>query len=56
MDGELENYCLYIFKFFNYSEEITLLTSVLFGLTSAIIPLLVLMIFYLFKIKPTQQR
>ena len=54
--GVRELLFIYFFKFFNYSEEITLLTSVLFGLTSAIIPLLVLMIFYLFKIKPTQRR
>ena len=53
--GVRELLFIYFFRFFNYSEEITLLTSVLFGLTSAIIPLLVLTIFYLLKIKTTQQ-
>ena len=48
--GVRELLFIYFFKFFNYSEEITLLTSVLFGLTSAIIPLLVLSIFYCLKI------
>ena len=52
--GVRELLFIYFFRFFNYSEEITLLTSVLFGLTSAIIPLLVLTIFYLLKIKPNQ--
>lgn len=52
--GVRELLFIYFFRYFNYSEEITLLTSVLFGLTSAIIPLLVLTIFYLLKIKPNQ--
>lgn len=48
--GVRELLFIYFFKFFNYSEEITLLTSILFGLTSAITPLLVLSIFFCFKI------
>tara|TARA_B100000579_G_C22848758_1_gene866009 strand:+ start:4830 stop:5762 length:933 start_codon:yes stop_codon:yes gene_type:complete len=47
--GVRELLFIYFFKFFNYSEEITLLTSILFGLTSAVIPLIVLLIFYSFK-------
>lgn len=48
--GVRELLFIYFFNFFNYSEETTFIASILFGLVSAIIPIVVLSILYPFKI------
>lgn len=48
--GVRELLFIYFFNIFNYSEETIFIASILFGLVSAIIPLIILAILYLFKI------
>ena len=49
--GVRELLFIYFFQFFNYSEDTTFIASILFGLTSAVIPLIILSVTYLINFK-----